>query len=95
MESLLLINDPKLNGGTKHTLELPKWRFQALILKELHGLFCDTWKDICIITILLKLLLTKVVSKNKRSFNDQDRYNRLRELNLVELLRSTLVWSDV
>lgn len=88
MESILLINDPVLNG-TNITYELPnegsKLEFESqmnALLGHLRGHLHN--HDITIEVIVNEKLETK------RSFNDQDKYNRLHEINPnIELLRST------
>lgn len=88
MESILLINDPVLKG-TNIIYELPnegsKLEFESQInalLGHLRGHLHN--HDITIEVVVNETLETK------RSLNDQDRYNRLHEINPnIELLRST------
>jgi hypothetical protein len=88
MESLLLINDPVLNG-THITIELPnegsKLDFESeklCLLGYLKGHLHN--HDITIEVIVNESF------ESKRSFNDLDRYNRLHQINPnIELLKST------
>ncbi|WP_236023918.1 DNA polymerase III subunit gamma/tau [Flavobacterium flabelliforme] len=88
MESLLLINDPKLNG-TAITLELPNEGSKLDFEKELNGLLGHLKGHLHNHDITIEITVNEAV-ENKRSFNDQDRYNRLHEINPnIELLRTT------
>lgn len=87
MESLLLINDPKLNG-TAITLELPNEGSKLDFEKEISGLLGYLKGHLHNHDITIEIIVNESI-ENKRSFNDQDRYNRLQELNPnIELLRS-------
>jgi hypothetical protein len=88
MESLLLINDPVLNG-TSISLELPnegsKIDFETEMKELLGHLKSHLHNHEITITIVVN---EKLQAKN--AFNDQDRYNRLHEINpAIELLRTT------
>lgn len=88
MESLLLINDPKLNG-TAITLELPNEGSKLDFEKELNGLLGHLKGHLHNHDITIEIIVNESI-ETKRSFNDQDRYNRLHQLNPnIELLRST------
>ena len=88
MESLLLINDPKLNGTTI-TLELPNEGSKLDFEKELNGLLGHLKGHLHNHDITIEITVNESI-ENKRSFNDQDRYNRLHEINPnIELLRTT------
>lgn len=88
MESLLLINDPVLNG-TKITLELPNEGSKLDFEKEMHGLLGHLKGHLHNHNITIEVVVNESI-ESKRSFNDQDRYNRLLEINPnIELLRST------
>ena len=88
MESLLLINDPKLNG-TAITIELPNEGSKLDFEKELNGLLGHLKGHLHNHDITIEVIVNESI-ENKRSFNDQDRYNRLLEINPnIELLRTT------
>ena len=88
MESLLLINDPKLNG-TSITIELPNEGSKLDFEKELNGLLGHLKGHLHNHDISIEVIVNESI-ESKRSFNDQDRYNRLHEINPnIELLRST------
>ena len=88
MESLLLINDPKLNG-TAITIELPNEGSKLDFEKEIHGLLGHLKGHLHNHDITIEVVVNESI-ENKRSFNDQDRYNRLLEINPnIELLRTT------
>ncbi|MFV8392067.1 DNA polymerase III subunit gamma/tau [Flavobacterium sp. LB2P6] len=88
MESLLLINDPKLNG-TSITIELPNEGSKLDFEKELNGLLGHLKGHLHNHDITLEVIVNESI-ESKRSFNDQDRYNRLHEINPnIELLRTT------
>ncbi|MFV8370776.1 DNA polymerase III subunit gamma/tau [Flavobacterium sp. LB2R40] len=88
MESLLLINDPKLNGNAI-TIELPNEGSKLDFEKELNGLLGYLKGHLHNHDITIKVIVNESY-ENKRSFNDQDRYNRLHEINPnIELLRTT------
>ncbi|MFH6971106.1 MULTISPECIES: DNA polymerase III subunit gamma/tau [Flavobacterium] len=88
MESLLLINDPKLNG-TAITIELPNEGSKLDFEKEIHGLLGHLKGHLQNHDLTIEVIVNESI-ENKRSFNDQDRYNRLLEINPnIELLRTT------
>ena len=88
MESLLLINDPKLNG-TAITIELPNEGSKLDFEKEMNGLLGYLKGHLHNHDITIEVIVNESI-ENKRSFNDQDRYNRLYEINPnIELLRTT------
>ncbi len=88
MESLLLINDPKLQGtkiihelpneGTKIEFELGKMELVGYLRGKLHN------HDIEIETVVNENI------DSRKAFTPQDRFNRLNEINpMLELLRKT------
>ena len=88
MESLLLINDPKLNG-TVITLELPNEGSKLDFEGQINGLLGYLKGHLHNHDITIEVIVNETI-ETKRSFNDQDRYNRLLEINPnIELLRST------
>ena len=88
MESLLLINDPKLNG-TSISIELPNEGSKLDFEKELNGLLGHLKGHLHNHNITIDVIVNESV-ETKRSLNDQDRYNRLLEINPnIELLRKT------
>jgi DNA polymerase-3 subunit gamma/tau len=88
MESLLLINDPTLDG-TKITLELPNEGSKLDFESQINGLLGHLKGHLHNHDITIHVNVNEAV-ESKRSLNDQDRYNRLLELNPnIELLRST------
>ena len=88
MESLLLINDPKLNG-TNISIELPNEGSKLDFEKELNGLLGYLKGHLHNHDITITVIVNESI-ESKRSFNDQDRYNRLHEINPnIELLRTT------
>jgi DNA polymerase-3 subunit gamma/tau len=88
MESLLLINDPKLNG-TIITLELPNEGSKLDFEGQINGLLGHLKGHLHNHDITIEIIVNEAI-ETKRSFNDQDRYNRLLEINPnIELLRST------
>ncbi|GIZ08263.1 DNA polymerase III subunit gamma/tau [Flavobacterium sp. UMI-01] len=88
MESLLLINDPKLNG-TQITIELPNEGSKLDFESEKIGLLGHLRGHLHNHDITIEVIVNETI-ENKRSLNDQDRYNRLLELNPnIELLRNT------
>ena len=88
MEALLLINDPKVDGA-KITYELPnqgsKIDFdseKANLIKYLRGHLQNH-------KISIEVIVNEEMSVRK-AYTDQDRYNRLHELNPdIELLKNT------
>ncbi|WP_230407885.1 DNA polymerase III subunit gamma/tau [Flavobacterium hydrocarbonoxydans] len=88
MESLLLINDPTLNG-TVITLELPNEGSKLDFEGQIHGLLGHLKGHLHNHDITIEVVVNETIEV-RRSFNDQDRYNRLKEINPnIELLRST------
>jgi hypothetical protein len=88
MESLLLINDPILKG-TSISIELPNEGSKLDFEKELNGLLGHLRGHLHNHNINIEVIVNEAVT-NRKSFNDQDRYNRLHEINPnIELLRST------
>ena len=88
MESLLLINDPKLNG-TQITIELPNEGSKLDFESEKIGLLGHLRGHLHNHDITVDVIVNEKI-ENKRSLNDQDRYNRLLEINPnIELLRNT------
>ncbi|OXA84805.1 DNA polymerase III subunit gamma/tau [Flavobacterium hercynium] len=88
MESLLLINDPTLDG-TDITIELPNEGSKLDFESQLNGLLGHLRGHLHNHNITITVNVNETI-ETKRSFNDQDRYNRLLEINPnIELLRST------
>lgn len=87
-ESLLLINDPKLNG-TRITFELPNEGSKLDFEKEMIGLLGYLRGHLHNHDIIIDVIVNESI-EIKRNYTDQDRYNRLLEINPnIELLRST------
>ncbi len=88
MESLLLINDPVLNGTTI-TIELPNEGSKLDFEREMLGLLGHLRGHLHNHNITIEVIVNESI-ENKKSFNDQDRFNRLHEINPnIELLRTT------
>ncbi|MBU0940621.1 MAG: DNA polymerase III [Bacteroidetes bacterium] len=88
MESLLLINDPVLSE-TAISIELPNEGSKLDFEKELNGLLGYLRGHLHNHNITIEVIVNEAVT-NRKSFNDQDRYNRLHEINPnIELLRTT------
>ncbi|WP_240345250.1 DNA polymerase III subunit gamma/tau [Flavobacterium sp. CLA17] len=88
MESLLLINDPTLDG-TVIKLELPNEGSKLDFESQINGLLGHLKGHLHNHDITIQVNVNETI-ETKRSFNDQDRYNRLMEINPnIELLRST------
>lgn len=88
MESLLLINDPVLKG-TAISIELPNEGSKLDFEKELNGLLGHLRGHLHNHNISIEVIVNETIT-NRKNFNDQDRYNRLHELNPnIELLRTT------
>jgi hypothetical protein len=88
MESLLLINDPVLNG-VAITLELPNEGSKLDFEKELNGLLGHLKGHLHNHDITIEVIVNESV-QSRKNFNDQDRYNRLHEINPnIDLLRTT------
>lgn len=87
MESLLLINDPVLNGTTI-SIELPNEGSKLDFEKEMNGLLGHLRGHLHNHNINIEVIVNENVSI-KKALNDQDRYNRLHEINPnIDLLRS-------
>ena len=88
MESLLLINDPVLNG-TAITLELPNEGSKIEFESEMNGLLDHLKGHLQNHDITITVIVNESV-ENKFAFTAQDKYNRLKEINPnLELLRKT------
>jgi hypothetical protein len=88
MESLLLINDPVLNG-TKITLELPNEGSKIDFETEMNGLLGHLKGHLHNHDISIEVIVNESV-ENKFAFTSQDKFNRLNEINpSLELLRKT------
>jgi hypothetical protein len=88
MESLLLINDPTLNG-TVITFELPNEGSKLDFESQIHGLLGHLKGHLHNHDITIEVNVNETI-EIKRSLNDQDRYNRLVEINPnLDLLRTT------
>jgi len=88
MESLLLINDPVLEG-THITIELPNEGSKLDFESEKLGLLGYLKGHLHNHDITIEVIVNESF-ESKRSFNDQDRYNRLHQLNPnIELLKTT------
>jgi DNA polymerase-3 subunit gamma/tau len=88
MESLLLINDPVLDG-THITIELPNEGSKLDFESEKLGLLGYLKGHLHNHDITIEVIVNESF-ESKRSFNDQDRYNRLHQINPnIELLKST------
>jgi DNA polymerase-3 subunit gamma/tau len=88
MESLLLINDPVLNG-THITIELPNEGSKLDFESEKLGLLGYLKGHLHNHDITIEVIVNESF-ESKRSFNDQDRYNRLHQINPnIELLKNT------
>jgi DNA polymerase-3 subunit gamma/tau len=88
MESLLLINDPVLNG-TKITLELPNEGSKIDFESEMNGLLGHLKSHLHNHEISIEVVVNESV-ENKFAFSPQDKFNRLNEINpSLDLLRKT------
>ena len=88
MESLLLINDPTLEG-TVITLELPNEGSKLDFESQINGLLGHLKGHLHNHDITIEIIVNEAI-ESKRSLNDQDRYNRLMEINPnLDLLRTT------
>lgn len=88
MESLLLINDPILKG-TVVTIELPNEGSKLDFESQKNGLVGHLRGHLHNHDITIEVIVNESF-ESKRSFNDQDRYNRLHEINPnIDLLRTT------
>lgn len=88
MESLLLINDPVLNGTTI-TLELPNQGSKIDFETEINGLLGYLRGHLHNHNITIEVIVNEKVS-TKQAFTVQEKYNRLCEKNPnLDLLRKT------
>lgn len=88
MESLLLINDPVLNG-TSITLELPNEGSKIDFETEKHGLLGHLRGHLHNHNITIDVIVNEAV-ETKQAFTTQEKYNRLCEKNPnLEILRKT------
>lgn len=88
MESLLLINDPVLSGAAI-TIELPNEGSKLDFEKELNGLLGYLKGHLHNHDITIEVIVNESI-QSRKNFNDQDRYNRLHEINPnIDLLRTT------
>ena len=88
MESLLLINDPVLNG-TAITIELPNEGSKIDFESEKAGLLGHLKGHLHNHDITIEVIVNESV-ENKFAFTAQDKYNRLNEINpSLDLLRKT------
>ncbi|WP_241676660.1 DNA polymerase III subunit gamma/tau [Flavobacterium pectinovorum] len=88
MEALLLINDPTLDGTTI-TLELPNEGSKLDFESQINGLLGHLKGHLHNHDITIQVNVNEAI-ESKRSLNDQDRYNRLMEINPnLDLLRTT------
>lgn len=88
MESLLLINDPTLDGSVI-TIELPNEGSKIDFESEKNGLLGHLKGHLHNHDIIINVVVNESV-ENKFAFTPQDKYNRLNEINpSLELLRKT------
>lgn len=88
MESLLLINDPKLEGTTI-IHELPNEGSKIDFESEKHELLGYLRGKLHNHDITIEIVVNEAMD-NRRAFTPQDRFNRLNEINPnLELLRKT------
>ncbi|PBJ09056.1 hypothetical protein BSF42_35380 [Flavobacterium sp. ACN6] len=88
MESILLINDPVLDG-TKIIYELPNEGSKLEFESQMNALLGHLKGHLHNHDITIEVVVNEKIEL-KRSYNDQDRYNRFLEINPnIELLRST------
>ena len=88
MESLLLINDPVLNGTTI-TLELPNQGSKIDFETEMNGLLGHLRGHLHNHNITIEVIVNEKVA-TKQAFTVQEKYNRLCEKNPnLDLLRKT------
>jgi DNA polymerase III subunit gamma/tau len=88
MESLLLINDPKLNGTTI-TLELPNQGSKIDFESEKNGLLGYLKGHLHNHNITIEVIVNESVT-TKKAFTPQEKYNRLTEINHnLDILRKT------
>ncbi len=88
MESLLLINDPVVQG-TQVTIELPNEGSKLDFESEKNGLLGFLKGHLHNHDITIEVIVNEAV-ENKFAFTPQDKYNRLNEINpALDLLRKT------
>lgn len=88
MESILLINDPVLDG-TRIIYELPNEGSKLEFESQMNPLLGHLRGHLHNHDIVIDVIVNEQ-AQTKRSYNDQDRYNRFIEINPnIELLRST------
>lgn len=88
MESLLLINDPILNGTTI-TLELPNQGSKIDFESEKNGLLGYLKGHLHNHNITIEVIVNESVT-TKKAFTPQEKYNRLTEINSnLDILRKT------
>ena len=88
MEALLLINDPKVDGA-KITYELPNQGSKIDFDSEKGKLISYLRGHLQNHKISIEVIVNEEMSVRK-AYTDQDRYNRLHELNPdIELLKNT------
>ena len=88
MESLLLINDPTVDG-TQVRFELPNEGSKLDFESEKNGLLGFLRSHLHNHDISIEVIVNEAV-ENKFAFTPQDKYNRLNELNpALDLLRKT------
>ena len=88
MESLLLINDPVLNG-TEISLELPNEGSKIDFETEMNGLLGHLKSHLHNHEITITIVVNEKLQA-KNAYTDRDRYNRLHEINpAIELLKTT------
>ena len=88
MESYMLINDPKLDG-TRIIHELPNESSRVDFESEKHNILGYLRGKLHNHDITLEVVVNEKIELRK-TFSNQDRYNRLHEINpAIELLRNT------
>jgi len=88
MESILLISDPVLNGTTI-SYELPNEGSKLEFESQMNGLLGHLKGHLHNHDITIEVIVNEQ-AETKRTYNNQDRYNRFLEINPnIELLRST------
>ncbi len=88
MESILLISDPVLNGTTI-SYELPNEGSKLEFESQMNALLGHLKGHLHNHDITIEVIVNEQ-AEMKRTYNNQDRYNRFLEINPnIELLRST------
>lgn len=88
MESILLISDPVLNGTTI-SYELPNEGSKLEFESQMNGLLGHLKGHLHNHDITIEVIVNEQ-AETKKTYNNQDRYNRFMEINPnIELLRST------